>query len=65
MESQIEESVEQKEETKESTTTEENLGWPKWYLLYFNIGKVKNFGRLIRSAAAFGVSEIFVVSKTK
>lgn len=31
------------------------------YLLLFNIQKAKNAGTLIRSAAAFGVSEVFLV----
>ena len=39
-------------------------GCPKSYLLHFNIGKAKNFGTLVRSSAAFGVSEIFVVDKS-
>lgn len=35
------------------------------YLLLFNVGKKQNFGTLLRSACAFGVSEIFVVGAKK
>ncbi|CAI2379014.1 unnamed protein product [Moneuplotes crassus] len=52
------------EETKD-IPKEQNPGCPKSYLLHFNISKQKNFGRLVRSAAAFGVSEIFVVNSGK
>jgi len=38
---------------------------PKAYLLLNNIGKKTNFGQLIRSAAAFGVSEVTVVGAKK
>jgi tRNA G18 (ribose-2'-O)-methylase SpoU len=34
---------------------------PKGYMLMFNIQKAKNFGTIIRSAAAFNLSEIFLV----
>ena len=34
---------------------------PKGYMLMFNIGKQKNFGTILRSAAAFGLSEVFMV----
>ena len=37
----------------------------KFYLLLHNIGKRQNFGQLIRSACACGVSEIFVVGCEK
>ena len=30
-------------------------------MLMFNIGKQKNFGTILRSAAAFGLSEVFLV----
>mmetsp|Transcript_55294 Transcript_55294/g.140253 ORF Transcript_55294/g.140253 Transcript_55294/m.140253 type:complete len:243 (+) Transcript_55294:60-788(+) len=38
---------------------------PKSYLLLFNVGKRQNFGTLLRSACAFGVSEVFVVGAKK
>ena len=53
-----------KEESKEEVA-DLNPGCPKSYLLHFNISKQKNFGRLLRSAAAFGVSEVFVVTNGK
>ena len=34
-------------------------------MLVYNIGKKKNFGDILRSAAAFGVKEIFVVGAKK
>ena len=34
---------------------------PQAYMLMFNVQKQKNFGNLVRSAAAFNVSEVFVV----
>lgn len=34
---------------------------PKGYMLMFNISKAKNFGTIVRSAAAFNLSEIFLV----
>ena len=34
---------------------------PKGYMLMFNIGKAKNFGTIVRSAAAFNLNEIFLV----
>ena len=33
----------------------------KGYMLMFNIQKQKNFGTIIRSAAAFGIDEVFLV----
>ena len=51
------------EEAKDQASENPNDGCPKSYLLHFHIGKAKNFGRLLRSAAAFGVSEIFAVVK--
>lgn len=38
---------------------------PDCYMLVFNIGKKKNFGDILRSAAAFGVKEVFVVGAKK
>jgi len=35
------------------------------YMLVYNIGKKKNFGDILRSAAAFGVKEAFVVGAKK
>ena len=35
------------------------------YMLVYNIGKRKNFGDILRSAAAFGVKEVFVVGAKK
>ena len=35
------------------------------YMLVYNIGKKKNFGDILRSAAAFGVREVFVVGAKK
>jgi tRNA G18 (ribose-2'-O)-methylase SpoU len=35
------------------------------YMLVYNIGKRKNFGDILRSAAAFGVIEVFVVGAKK
>ena len=35
------------------------------YMLVYNIGKKKNFGDILRSAAAFGVKEVFVVGARK
>ena len=34
---------------------------PKAYMLMFNIQKAKNFGTIVRSAAAFNLSEVFLV----
>ena len=34
---------------------------PKGYMLIFNIQKQKNFGTIVRSAAAFGLEEVFLV----
>ena len=40
----------------------ENANTPaKGYMLMFNIQKQKNFGTIIRSAAAFGLQEVFLV----
>ncbi len=38
---------------------------PQLYLLLCNVGKKQNFGTLIRSACAFGVSAILVVGAKK
>eukprot|EP00930_Biecheleria_cincta_P036651 TRINITY_DN25115_c0_g1_i1.p1 TRINITY_DN25115_c0_g1~~TRINITY_DN25115_c0_g1_i1.p1 ORF type:complete len:245 (+),score=59.78 TRINITY_DN25115_c0_g1_i1:45-779(+) len=38
---------------------------PQSYLLLFNVGKKQNFGTLLRSACAFGVSEVLVVGAKK
>ena len=35
------------------------------YMLVYNIGKKKNFGDILRSAAAFGVKEVFIVGAKK
>ena len=40
---------------------QQNQNCPKGYMLMFNIQKAKNFGTIIRSAAAFNLSEIFLV----
>jgi len=37
----------------------------KSYLLIYNVGKRQNFGQLLRSAAAFGVSAVFVIGAEK
>ena len=34
---------------------------PQAYMLMFNVQKQKNFGNLVRSAAAFNVKEVFIV----
>ena len=39
----------------------ESNSLPKAYMLMFNISKAKNFGTIVRSAAAFNISEIFLV----
>ena len=36
---------------------------PKLYLLLHNISKAKNYGMLLRSAAAMGCSKIFIITK--
>ena len=36
---------------------------PSGYMLMFNIAKAKNFGTIIRSAAAFNINEVFLVEK--
>ena len=41
----------------------ENTIKPKYHLLIHNIIKPKNFGMLLRSAAAFGLDTIFLISK--
>lgn len=38
---------------------------PKFYLLLHNVTKPKNFGMLLRSAAAFNCDKIFVISKSE
>ena len=38
---------------------------PEFYLLLSNISKKRNFGTLLRSACAFGVSEVLVVGEKK
>jgi tRNA G18 (ribose-2'-O)-methylase SpoU len=35
------------------------------YMLVYNIGKKKNFGDILRSAAAFGIKEVFIVGAKK
>ena len=37
----------------------------KSYLLIYNVGKRQNFGQLLRSACAFGVTAIFIVGAEK
>lgn len=37
----------------------------KSYLLICNVGKRQNWGQLLRSATAFGVTEVFVVGAKK
>ena len=44
---------------------EDNDCVPKSYLLVYNVGKRQNFGQLLRSAAAFGVTAIFIVGAEK
>lgn len=34
---------------------------PQAYMLMFNVQKQKNFGNIVRSAAAFNVSEVFII----
>ena len=38
-----------------------NADKPKAYMLMFNISKQKNFGTIVRSAAAFGLEEVFMI----
>ncbi len=38
---------------------------PSFYLLIYNISKLKNVGTLIRSANAFGVKQIFILGSDK
>ena len=45
----------------ESLATKTNADKAKGYMLMFNIQKAKNFGTIIRSAAAFNLEEIFLV----
>lgn len=45
----------------EPTTVSKTL--PKCYLLLHNIAKPKNIGTIVRSACAFGLEKIFLVSK--
>jgi tRNA G18 (ribose-2'-O)-methylase SpoU len=45
----------------DTTTPLTNAECPKGYMLMFNIQKAKNFGTIVRSAAAFNLSEIFLV----
>ncbi|KAH8740155.1 OBP33pep like protein [Cryptosporidium ryanae] len=40
-------------------------GHPEFYLLLSNISKRQNFGTLLRSACAFGVSEVLVVGEKR
>lgn len=40
-------------------------GLPKSFLLLHNVGKRQNWGTLLRSAGAFGVSEVYVVGAKK
>lgn len=41
------------------------LNKPKFYVLIYNLSKAKNIGTLIRSASAFGCSQIFVLGSDK
>ena len=50
-------------ETKDQKQTSEVL--PKAYMLMFNISKAKNFGTIVRSAAAFNLEEVFLVEGAK
>ncbi|CAE8637391.1 unnamed protein product [Polarella glacialis] len=48
-----------------SSADEERRKAPESYLLLFNVGKKQNFGTLLRSACAFGVSEVVIVGAKK
>lgn len=56
---------EQKEEVEDEETKAMKLynstECPQSYMLMFNVQKQKNFGNLVRSAAAFNVNEVFIV----
>lgn len=41
------------------------LNKPKFYVLIYNLSKAKNIGTLIRSASAFGCSQIYVLGSDK
>jgi len=49
----------------EPAAASSTAGAPQSYLLLFNVGKRQNWGTLLRSAGAFGVSEIHVVGAKK
>ena len=49
----------------EATPQKEEKVCPKAYMMMFNIAKAKNFGTILRSAAAFNLSEVFLVENTK
>ena len=48
-----------------ATTTESASSAPASYLLLHNVGKKQNWGTLLRSAAAFGVTDVLVVGGKK
>jgi len=53
-----------------ATNTDEGAGSrhpksPQSFLVIFNVGKRQNWGTLMRSACAFGVSEIMIVGARK
>eukprot|EP00347_Sterkiella_histriomuscorum_P002329 403368571 len=48
-------------EEEESEIMKYNKTRPQSYLLMFNVQKQKNFGTLIRSAAAFNVKQVFII----
>lgn len=55
------------EETEECKAMKEynRTKCPQAYMLMFNVQKQKNFGNLVRSAAAFNVREVFVIDGGK
>ena len=54
--------VETEEQEQKPTEVESaQPGLPRAYMIMFNIAKKNNFGTIIRSAAAFGLEEVFFV----
>ena len=53
--------VEEEDEETKQMRVHNATKCPQAYMLMFNVQKQKNFGNLVRSAAAFNVSEVFIV----
>eukprot|EP00933_Yihiella_yeosuensis_P001144 TRINITY_DN10186_c0_g2_i2.p1 TRINITY_DN10186_c0_g2~~TRINITY_DN10186_c0_g2_i2.p1 ORF type:complete len:232 (-),score=44.61 TRINITY_DN10186_c0_g2_i2:64-759(-) len=51
--------------TPAAGSTENSDKRPDSYLVLFNVGKKQNFGTLLRSACAFGVTEVLIVGAAK